>query len=304
MRACCLKIDVDTHEGMRDGVPRLLDALARAGLKATFFLSFGPDNAGKAIWNVLRKRGFLRKMLRTGAPSLYGWRTVLSGTLLPARPIAAAMPELVRRIEAEGHEVGVHAWDHRLWQDHLRGLRREQVAEQVSRACGAFEDILGRRPRSMAAPAWYATSVSLELQDARGLLYASDSRGGAPGFPVLDGYASSTLQIPTTQPCLEELLTLGERDLERCLDQVLAPGPELEPEQALVLPLHAEVEGGVYADFCAKLLGRIAASGAPVLTLEQHAEALLGRDPAPPRVPARQLELAGRSGEVLTLAAA
>jgi hypothetical protein len=27
---CCLKVDVDTHDGMRDGVPRLLDAFRRA----------------------------------------------------------------------------------------------------------------------------------------------------------------------------------------------------------------------------------------------------------------------------------
>ena len=39
----CLKVDVDTHDGMRDGVPRLLDAFAAADVAATFFLSFGPD---------------------------------------------------------------------------------------------------------------------------------------------------------------------------------------------------------------------------------------------------------------------
>jgi len=64
-----LKVDVDTHDGMRDGVPRLLDAFGRFGVKATFFLAFGPDNSGKAIWNLFRRKGFLKKMLRTGAPS-------------------------------------------------------------------------------------------------------------------------------------------------------------------------------------------------------------------------------------------
>ena len=62
-----LRIDVDTHDGMRTGVPALLDLLEKAGVKGTFYLSMGPDNSGKAILNVLRRPGFLAKMRRTGA---------------------------------------------------------------------------------------------------------------------------------------------------------------------------------------------------------------------------------------------
>ena len=241
-----LKVDVDTHDGMRDGVPRLLDAFARWGVRASFFLSFGPDNAGKAIWNLFARRGFLTKMWRTGAPRLYGWRTLVSGTLLPARMVALRFPELVRRIAAEGHEVGIHGWDHRLWQDHLDELDQKRIAEEYSRASVAFESILGRAPRASAAPAWYQTPLGLRVQDELDFLYVSDARGGAPGFPELEGYASVTLQIPTTQPCLEELLTLGERDLEACARRVLEAREEAPVR---VIPLHAEVEGGHYAGF-------------------------------------------------------
>jgi hypothetical protein len=50
-----LKVDVDTHDGMRDGVPRLLEIFRKENVKATFFLSFGPDNAGKAIFNIFKQ---------------------------------------------------------------------------------------------------------------------------------------------------------------------------------------------------------------------------------------------------------
>ncbi|OYV97776.1 MAG: hypothetical protein B7X11_06260, partial [Acidobacteria bacterium 37-65-4] len=48
-----LRIDVDTHEGMRDGVPKLLEVLSAAGVKGTFYLAMGPDRSGLAIFNIL-----------------------------------------------------------------------------------------------------------------------------------------------------------------------------------------------------------------------------------------------------------
>jgi peptidoglycan/xylan/chitin deacetylase (PgdA/CDA1 family) len=294
-----LKVDVDTHDGMRDGVPRLLDAFGRFGVKATFFLAFGPDNSGKAIWNLFRSKGFLKKMLRTGAPKLYGWRTALSGTLLPARLIAAKFPDLVRRISDKGHEVGVHAWDHRLWQDHLDRLTRAQIQEQFARAFEYFEKTLGRRPGAVAAPAWYATATSLQVQDGFGLQYASDIRGSEFGCPELDGYRSTTLQLPTTQPCLEELLTLGRKDLDACAEEVLTlpPGATFA-----VLPLHAEVEGGAYEPFLEKLLRGIAARGTRVQTLKEKAAEILRAAEPPPVIQVAALPMPGRAGRVIAVA--
>lgn len=293
----CLKIDVDTHDGTRTGVPSLLEALARHGVSATFFLTFGPDNSGKAIWNVFRQRGFLRKMWRTGAPKLYGWRTILSGTLLPARPTATAFPELVRRIVDEGHEVGVHAWDHRRWQDHLPRMPRSEIADAFARADAAFREVVGADPTASAAPAWLMTRVSLEEQDRRGLVYASDTRSGPPGFVELDGYRASTLQIPTTQPCLEELLTQGHAAEPRALARRLLEAPA--PNGPMVLPLHAEVEGGPFASVLTAVLEEIAARGWQCRPLGHVAAELLANPAALPTTRVAPQPWPGRAGQVI-----
>jgi peptidoglycan/xylan/chitin deacetylase (PgdA/CDA1 family) len=281
---------------MRDGVPRLLETFREFGVRATFFLAFGPDNSGRAVWQALRRPAFLKKMLRTGAPRLYGWRTMLSGTLLPSRPIATAFPSLVRRLSDEGHEVGLHGWDHRLWQDRLNGLSERQIGEQYANAADAYTEAVGRRPEASAAPGWLATATSLRVQDALGLAYASDFRGRTAGFPKVNGYRSKTFQVPTTQPCLEELLTLGRRDPAEWADTVLGSAPGTE---TVVVPLHAEVEGGPYLGFLKALLRRVRDAGPPVRTMGERAAELRARVRTPPVVPCAHRVPPGRAAPAL-----
>ncbi|HEV8111713.1 MAG TPA: polysaccharide deacetylase family protein [Planctomycetota bacterium] len=294
MRTVALKVDVCTHDGMRDGVPRLLALLAQRRVKASFFLSFGPDNSGKAVKNLLRP-GFLKKMVKSSAPSMYGVRTMLSGTLLPARPIATRHPDLVRRIAGEGHEVAVHAWDHRRWQDHLERMEVAEIEAHFAQSFSAFESILGRAPKAVGAAAWTVTPQSLRVADELALDYAADLRGGPPCTLRVEGRALKTPQIPTTGRCIEELLTLGirgEADLARALLDDLAPG------DPAVLAVHAEVEGGPFGAVLDGLLATFAERGVAVRTLAEIAASLKGT-----RLPERDLahvELPGRSGTVAT----
>src|SRR5512141_314029 len=225
-RTIALKVDVDTYVGTRDGIPRLLEILDRYGIKATFYFSMGPDNSGKAIRRIFRK-GFLKKMLRTNAPSSLGLRTILSGTLLPAQMIASAFPHLLRETEQRGHEVGIHCWDHVKWHDFLPWLPKPITALELGRAFSLFEDILGRRAKTTAAPGWTVSADSLAIQDALKLSHCSDARGYAPFYPVMDGKRFRTLQIPTTWPTADEILGENGITAETINDHyltILTPG--------------------------------------------------------------------------------
>ena len=294
-RPLSLKVDVDTHDGMRDGVPRLLEVFRDEGVRATFFLSFGPDNAGKAVFNLFKEKGFFKKMVKTRAPSLYGFRTVLSGTLLPARPIATKFPEIVQQIEAEGHECEIHAWDYRLWQDHIATMSPEEIQEQLMNAIAAYRKILIHPPRAVAAPSWRITDTVISLETVMGFDYVSDLREGPPCFIQTKNGTLSPLQIPTTGPCLEELLTMGVSDEETCVTRIIdaamtAPFP--------VIALHAEVEGGPYTQFLRKLLTAIRQNPFEIVPLGEMAEILLRNKD---KIPIRRLtrvELSGRAGWV------
>ena len=113
-----LKVDVDTLRGTREGVPRLLELLGRHGLRATFLFALGPDHTGRAIRRVFRK-GFVGKVQRTSVVRHYGVRTLLYGTALPGPDIGRRAVSVLRRVRDEGHETGIHCWDHVKWHDYL-----------------------------------------------------------------------------------------------------------------------------------------------------------------------------------------
>jgi undecaprenyl phosphate-alpha-L-ara4FN deformylase len=268
-----LSVDVDTHDGMRVGVPRLLDAFKAHGVRATFFLSLGPDRSGRAMIQVALNPRFLLKMVGTGAPSLYGWRTILSGTVLPERPIATAFPEIVRRIEDEGHEAAIHAWDHRSWQDELPRFKTHRIEAHFTRALHAFRNLTGRDPWGIRAPAWMTTPESLLLQDRLPLRYASDLRASPACFLTTPLGQPRLPQFPGSGACLEELLPRGlgsNQELGEALaDEVLGT-----PAVVRCATLHAEVEGGPFAGVLDHLLPRLRAA-APVVPMQ---EAVAGRE--------------------------
>ena len=235
-----LKIDVDTHQGLELGVPRLASMLEREGV-AGFYIAMGPDNSGRAILRVFRNRGFLSKMFRTRAVSMYGARTILSGTILPSRPIALSFPGIIRDLKARGFEVGVHGYDHVRWQDRLDKIGAAGILSELGDAFEVYRAILGEAPRSFAAPGWRTNDAALVALDAMALDYRSDTRGIAPYRCVAGERVLATPEIPTTLPTLDEVM--GRRELPddgAVRDFYLGL---CRPDALNVHTIHAETEG-------------------------------------------------------------
>jgi len=287
-----LKIDVDTERGTRIGVPNLMADLRAAGLPATFFFSLGPDNTGKAISRVFRP-GFLKKVGRTNVVGLYGVRTLLNGTLLPAPHIARRHATLLRTVPGAGFEVGIHCHDHYRWQDHVHTMGAAAVQAEFGAARAEFHATFGTEAAAAAAPGWQANAGSRDAYDRAGLLYASDTRGTEPYFPRVGGRTYATLEIPTTLPTLDELLGRPEYPEPRIVPHLLAL---LQRDRVNVFTLHAELEGMGKRAFFREFLAALPRLGVKVLPLEQVARECLMQ---PARVPVCEIIQApvdGRSG--------
>jgi peptidoglycan/xylan/chitin deacetylase (PgdA/CDA1 family) len=260
-----LKIDVDTHQGLGEGVPRLQRLLEQRGITGSFFIAMGPDNSGRAVIRMFRNPGFLAKMRRTRAVSTYGLRTILSGTLLPARQIARAFPETIRDLIRGGFELGVHGYDHVRWQDRLDALGGAGVGAEIDQAFELFEAIADARAACFAAPGWRTNGAALSALDARGLHYRSDTRGRFPYRCALGGSVLATPEVPTTWPTLDEILgtpaLAAAGSIPRFyLDQV-------REDAVNVHTIHAETEGMGQLDAFSSVIDALKARGASFVRL-------------------------------------
>lgn len=74
-------------------------------------------------------------------------------------------PDLIRRIAAEGHQLGNHTYNHI---DLLKADRRE-IADEVDRCAKVIRDITGSAPQVVRPPHGFRDAVVLEVMAERGL---------------------------------------------------------------------------------------------------------------------------------------
>lgn len=267
-----LKIDVDTYRGTRDGVPALLRMLARHRARATFLFSLGPDHTGRAIRRVFRP-GFVRKVSRTSVVSHYGVMTLLYGTLLPGPDIGRRCAGVMRGVRDEGHEIGIHTYDHVAWQDRVAAAGADWTDRELRRACDRFAEIFGEPARIHGAAGWQMNPHAYRLGPRLGFQFCSDTRGTHPFIPVCNDEIIACPQLPTTLPTLDELIGMdgvtAGNVAQHLLDLTANP-----PPAGHVYTLHAELEGNRLAGAFDDLLTGWRAQGYSPVPLGDYAREL------------------------------
>ncbi len=289
-----LKVDVDTDRGTRVGVPNLVADCQDFAAPAAFLFSLGPDQTGRAITRVFRP-GFFQKVSRTSVVQLYGLRTLLNGTLLPAPHIGRRNAAAMRAVRDAGFEVGIHAYNHYRWQDHVQTMSLDAVRAEFIAARAEFLRIFGHEARTAGAAGWQSNARSRQVYDEAGLRYASDTRGGSAFFPRVDGQVFQTLEIPSTLPTFDELMGRPEYPDDRIVPHFLSL---LRADQPNVFTLHAEIEGMGRRHLFRALLAACQQAGVEFIRMDHLADELLANRAAIPVRGQVMGTVDGRSGLV------
>lgn len=239
-------VHVDTYEGMKKGVPALLALFHKYNIHASFFVPMGKDHTGWTVKRIFKRKGFLKK---TGTGRVWAEavskKTLMYGLLLPGPQIAKKNVGLLRQITGEGHELGIHGYDHVYWHDYIKGFDRTRTEEEVEKLFKVYRELIGSDSPSFAAPGWMINPHVLRCFQEKGLLYSSDTRGTIPFYPQMGGERFAVLQLPTTLPTLDEVVGLAGTDIPTLTGYYL----DSLTDDLNILTVHTELEGKRWIGF-------------------------------------------------------
>ena len=234
MKRIALKIDVDTLQGARVGIPTLINLLQQHDASGTFFFSLGPDQSG----------------CQPGASSLkrfYPLKTRLCGRILPSPDISNRCREVLRQTQVAGFETGIHAWDRVAWEERSVGATSAWIENEMKRADARFTEIFSEKPTTCAAAGWISHRHALRLTQRMGYSYASDCRGSHPFIPVIEGEIVACPQLPTTLPTLDEVLSIDAAlSAEAAAERILKLSQAIPGDH--VFTLRTELEGTLFTN--------------------------------------------------------
>lgn len=191
-----LRVDIDSIGDIKE-IPKLLGLLDRLEVKASFFVSLGPDRAGRNFFRYISRPN---KVI-SAKPARFGFKNLVRGIFRPEK--LENYKDKIREIKKHGHEVELHGYDHYNW---MKGKM------DITKAVGSFKETMGKEPRAFASPGFKITPKMLLALETLGLRYCSDFLGARPFYPVVNGRSLSTLQLPVSMKSLIELVTDGWSD--------------------------------------------------------------------------------------------
>lgn len=272
MPKLALKIDVNTYQGTRLGVPALVEVLQRKQVQASFFFTLGKDRTGRMIKRIFRS-GCLSRASRISVWAHYGFKTLLYGTLLPAPDIGRKCADLMRSVRDAGFEVGIHSYDHIKWQYQVVNKDMVWTRREMQNAVDRFTEIFGTAPKTYAAAGWQLNRHALRLMQRFGFGYTSDTRGTQPFLPTWNAEIIACPQIPTTLPTLDELINRDGVTLENVVQHLLQL-TKASTQFGHVFTLQAEFEGGKWLPVFEQLLDGWKAQGYDIVSLKLFSEGL------------------------------
>jgi len=239
-----LRVCVNSLQGAFKGVPNLLRLFEAYQVQASFFFAMGADLSG---------RGWRSRCLQPWYPHL-DLSSRLYGLLLPPPNISRRAAAEMRSVASAGHETGLLCHDRHAWVIQAAYADEAWTREQVTRGVEAFDGVFQQPPKVFAAAGWQVNPHLLQLEQTLALDYASDVRGKSAFLPVLQGVASSCVQLPTTLPVLGDLLRAGGGVTPENAHEYLYAESQYIPSHGHVYSLDAEMEGMKYLPLMEKLL--------------------------------------------------
>ena len=236
-----LRVDLESEKGIKLGLPKLLDLLKKHDIKASFYLTMGGES------NILEILKYRNKLKSSGERSIKVWsmKDKIRMTLFP-KDFVKNNIHILRRVIAEGHELGIHGWKHREW---TRGLIKLDIKERIMMAKKKYFYFFGINPISFCSPGFNTNEKVLRVLNDAGIKFISDFQDKRVKEYLKIKNVPMTILGEKRTPIIEFLVGRGKSDQE-ILNQIK---DMMEKEEICSFYMHDLYE----ARFKIPLLGEI-----------------------------------------------
>lgn len=188
MKSLVLRFDIDTYKCIKQGVPNLLRLAREEQVAFTFFC-----NMGRAIYRPVALKRLLRSprgdpdgTRKLSIRAKLGFNHMLL-TLLCNPRVGMSSPNIVRQIEAQGHDLGLHGGrNHGDWQNAFKMWPDDRIRKEVSTGRAMFKRVLHRPPVLFSSPGWQGSGVLDTILQQMGFEASADRHGPAENEILCD----------------------------------------------------------------------------------------------------------------------
>ncbi len=248
-----IRMDVDSAQDIAL-VPKLLDLFRVFDIKGTFFVTTGPDRLALNLFrHIANPRRYL-KFIRS-KPLRYRFQS-LNGILRNVR-VEAACPAALLEITAEGHELGLHGYDHYAWMNEVPAMDERTIKALISRGLKALTAASASNITGFASPGFTVTSALLRAIDSFGFSYSSDFKclePTSPFYPKTGAATRHVLQVPVSMDSIGELCANGVSEDEIKVRVHESADRWHSKRLPFVLYGHPSSEVGCYAELFSSVL--------------------------------------------------
>ncbi len=201
-----LRIDLESQKGIKKGLPKILNLLAKYNIKASFYLTMGGESN---IFELLRYR---KKIPGKREVKVFSKLEILRMLFFP-KNFVRENKKILKRILDGGHELGIHGWKHRAW---TRALEKIDIKKQIDFSIKKYWIMFEKKPDSFCSPAFRINRRVIDILDKTGFKIISDLGGEKP-FRLKN---TNIINVPITikgannTPIIEYLVTQKYSDEE------------------------------------------------------------------------------------------
>jgi undecaprenyl phosphate-alpha-L-ara4FN deformylase len=205
----CLRVDVDTFEGLTKGIPKVLEISKKHEIPISIYLSLGKYETGRNLFRKIQKK---EKIVNKIPPwKRNSLKSLLRGIILPAKNIGDKEKKFLQRIDKDSNvEIHPHGYNHVRWSSKFPNLSKDNTSEIISNLINEYTSIFQKKPIANAAPNFSVNKHYFQALVDKKFKFSADFRYPEPFVLQLEEKKSQLTQLPVTESTIEDHIAKGK----------------------------------------------------------------------------------------------